>query len=229
MGRSTRSIVAFLLLTFLVGPTAALASPDQEGSGGTDRPPARAVVRGPTTTKWTFSTRDAGFTGSAQGWWSSTERSTRSNRNYIVGRCCHSGGSFRNYFTFDLSTLTGTVVLATLVLRRYSGKGGPTETYRLQDVVTDPTTLNETDGRDLDIWNDLGQGRRYGAFELPTDDPPLGLDKLALNDRALADIQAAQGGHFSVGGRLLTVEDGGFLFGGSYQAGRQELIVITAP
>ena len=52
-----------------------------------------------------------------------------------MGVCC--GAAHRNFFTFDLSELEGTVVSATLVVRKFFGKGEPTETLRLFDVVTD--------------------------------------------------------------------------------------------
>ncbi len=58
-----------------------------------------------------------------QGWWSATLANDASNDNFFVGRefdnLHHgtSGNILRDYFNFDLSAVTGSVVSATLFLR----------------------------------------------------------------------------------------------------------------
>lgn len=227
-----RAAAAALLLLSL-SPAAASADPSESSSrhssDGSAYPRVRATAGGMTT--WVFSTDQSQFRPgtSNQGWWSLQDFTRSSNENYIVGMCC-GGGDHRNFFTFDLSGLDGTVVSATLVVRKFLGKGEPTETLRLFDVLTDAASLNDNRAILPRIYKDLSRGHRYGTFELSTADETSRADvfELPLLELALADIQSAAGGFFSIGGRLLTSEDGGYLFGGSSGHGKQLLIVQTA-
>jgi hypothetical protein len=227
-----RAALAVLLLASLP-PAIALADPSEPSSphptDGSSHPRVRASEAG--TTTWVFSTDQSQFRPgtSNQGWWSNQDITRSSNDNYIVGVCC-GAGDHRNFFTFDLSELDGTVVSATLVVRKFFGKGAPTETLRLFDVLTDAATLNDNRAIVPRIYKDLARGHRYGTFELSTADETSRADvfELSLHELALTDIQAAAGGFFSIGGRLLTSEDGGFLFGGSSGHGKPLLIVQTA-
>jgi hypothetical protein len=220
------------LLLVSLSPAAALADPSEStsrhSSDGSVHPRVRATAGG--TTTWVFSTDQSQFRpgSSNQGWWSDRDITRSSNENYIVGICC--GAAHRNFFTFDLSELDGTVVSATLVVRKFFGKGEPTETLRLFDVVTDAAALNDNRAIVPRIYKDLGRGRRYGTFELSTADEASRADvfELSLLERAISDIQSAAGEFFSIGGRLLSSEDGGYLFGGSSGHGKQLLIVQTA-
>ena len=227
-----RAAAAGLLLVSL-SPAAALGDPSESSSrhssAGSAHPRVRATAGG--TTTWVFSTDQSQFRvgSSNQGWWSNQAITRSSNDNYIVGVCC-GGGDLRDFFTFDLSELDGTVVSATLVVRKFSGKGEPTETLRLFDVLTDAAALNDNRAIVPRIYKDLGRGHRYGTFDLSTADETSRADvfELPLLERALSDIQSAAGGFFSIGGRLLTSEDRGYLFGGSSGHGKQLLIVQTA-
>ena len=196
---------------------------------GLSHPRVRASAAGAET--WVFSTDQSQFREgtSNQGWWSLRDITRSSNDNYIVGACC-GVGEHRAFFTFDLSELEGTGVSATLVVRKFMGKGDPTETLRLFDVLTEAATLNDNRAIVPRIYKDLGRGARYGTFELSTADETSRADvfELSLRELALSDIQSAAGGFFSIGGRLLTSDDGGYLFGGSSSHGKQLLIVQTA-
>lgn len=226
-----RAAAAGLLLVTL-SPAAAFGDPSESSSRHSSAGPAHPRVNATAggTTMWVFSTDQSQFTPgtSNQGWWSNQDFTRSSNANYIVGACC--GADHRNFFTFDLSELEGTVVSATLVVRRFLGKGEPTETLRLFDVVTDAAALNDNRAIVPRIYKDLGRGHRYGTFDLSTADETSRADvfELSLHELALSDIQSAAGGFFSIGGRLLTSEDGGYLFGGSSGHGKQLLIVQTA-
>jgi hypothetical protein len=226
-----RAVIAALLLVSLQ-PAAALADPSESlgrQTKGSSHARARAAAAGGTT--WVFSTDQTQFRPgtSNQGWWSNQDLTRNSNDNYIVGRCC-GAADHRNFFTFDLSELDGTVVSATLVVRKFLGRGAATETLRLFDVLTEAATLNDNRAIVPRIYKDLGRGHRYGTFALSTVDEMSRADvfELSLHERALPDIQSAAGGFFSIGGRLLTAEDGGFLFGGSSGHGKQLLLVETA-
>jgi hypothetical protein len=227
-----RAAAAGLLLVSL-SPAAALGDPSDSSSShssdGSAHPRVRATAGG--TTTWVFSTDQSQFRegSSNQGWWSNQAITRSSNDNYIVGVCC-GGGDLRDFFTFDLSEFDGTVVSATLLVRKFSGQGGPTETLRLVDVVTGRRHLERQPGHRASDHKDLGRGHRYGTFDLSTADESSRADvfELPLLERALSDIQSAAGGFFSIGGRLLTSDDRGYLFGGSSGHGKQLLIVQTA-
>jgi hypothetical protein len=233
MSRIPRRSIALIVLLLVAIPGTALARPDQPSptAGGDGSADPRVTVTGGTT-RWVFSTRDRQFLPhtSNQGWWSNVHRATDSNDNYLAGRCC-GGGEYRNFFTFHLTGLTGTVTSATLVLRKYEGRGGPFEKLRFNDVTTPARKLNDNQGRNLTIFRDLGRGIKYGTYRLSTADEtsPDDVFKLRLNHYAVADIWRARGGFFSLGGQILTLRDGGFLFSGSGGRGRQELIVTTIP
>jgi hypothetical protein len=234
MSRIPRRPLVFIVLLLLALPGTALARPDQPASPATGRErsahPRVSVAGG--TTQWVFSTRDRRFLPhtSNQGWWSNTHRATDSSDNYLTGRCC-GGGEYRNFFTFHLTGLTGTVTSATLVLRRYEGRGGPFENLRFYDVTTPTRKLNDNQGTNPVIFRDLGRGRKYGTYRLSTADEtsPDDVFRLRLNLYAVADISRARGGFFSLGGHILTLKDGGFLFSHSGGRGRQELVVTTIP
>lgn len=234
MSRIPRRPVVLIVLLLVALPGTALAGPDQPAlpaTGGDRSADPRVTVLGGTT-QWVFSTRDRQFLPhtSNQGWWSNVHRATDSNDNYLMGRCC-GGGEYRNFFTFHLTGLTGTVTSATLVLRKYEGRGGPFEKLRFNDVTTPPKKLNENQGRNIAIVRDLGRGTKYGTYRLSTADEtsPDDVFRLRLNLYAVADISRARGGFFSLGGHILTLKDGGLLFSGSGGRGRQELIVTTIP
>ncbi len=159
-----------------------------------------------------------------QGWWATREESLDSNDNYLVGDSTTTPGIFRNFFTFDLSRKIGRVRAATLILRRYDGAGDATEVLGLFHVATGDRRLNDNQGRSDRIFRDLGTGTRYGRFTISTSDP--GPVRLRLNRAAVADINAARGGYFSIGGSLLSIDgDGERLFGFSHGGGVQRLLV----
>ena len=161
-----------------------------------------------------------------QGWYSDTEPSSDLTDNYFVGSPPGNPGVFRDFFTFDLSRLDGQVQAATLVVRRYRGTGDATEVLGLFSVATGARRLNNNSGVHEDIFRDLGAGQSYGRFSVSTVGRPEGLVHLKLNQAAIADINAARGTYFSVGGALLTDDgNGDGLFGYSRGEGVQWLVV----
>ena len=181
---------------------------------------------------FTFNTSDSPFTAGVDnhGWWSATLSATNTNTNYFTGRA--SGNLLRNFFTFDLSSLTGTVVSARLeVVRYFYTSPDSSEILGLFDVSTNAATLNNNEGTSAAIFDDLGMGVSYGTFVVDrytfSD-----MDTLifSLNAAAIADINAASG-FFSIGGSLQSISVGttteGITFGSS-GAGIQRLIVETS-
>ena len=139
----------------------------------------------------TLSTSDHTFrTGqeASQGWYGN-RTDPGNNDNYLVGK---GGQTYRDFFTFDLRSLTGTITHAKLRIRRGTASIGPVETLALFDVETQARQLNRPEGdRSRAIYRDLGTGRRYGRYDVSTNGRSWAVLVLRLNLRAIADIQAA--------------------------------------
>jgi len=112
-------------------------------------------------TSMTLSTADNPFDPGVlnQGWWSQTISVTDDNDNFAFG------GSYRNFFTFDLSPVSQTITAATLRINgtSTSGSGSYPITYGVFDVSTAAATLNNNVGTSSSIWTDLGSGTSYGS------------------------------------------------------------------
>lgn len=118
----------------------------------------------------------------------------------------------RNYHSFDLSGLTGTISGATLriwvdavapsLISPYQS-ADPFETVNLFDVSASATVLEDpsTDAVAAAlVYDDLGTGDSYGSFVVNSTDASTYID-VALNAVAISDLNAAVGtGSWSVGG-----------------------------
>jgi hypothetical protein len=174
-----------------------------------------------------FRTSDSPFDPGVnnQGWWSETVSAYDGSDNYVTGFTSTAANYFevRNFFTFDLRALdlTGrTIVSAVLQLDRGVGWEDPTETLTLFDVSTDAATLNDNTGINAAIFDDLGTGTEYGTYVVRAG--ASGRVAFRLDQAAIADITAAAGGFFSIGGTLQSPP--GFLFG--YTAGGDQRLVL---
>ncbi len=183
-----------------------------------------------------FNTSDSQFDAGVdnQGWWSDTRESRDENDNYATGITPYEEIA-HNFFTFDLSSLALPVISATLELTRFNYlSSAESETFGLFDVSTDAITLNNNVGINLTIYDDLGTGISYGQFEIFSDGLETDILSFELNAAAIADIDAAGGGWFSIGGDLLSlgspVGDGTeLLFGSSIDGGVQRLVLEVIP
>lgn len=150
----------------------------------------------------TFLTSDSQFDAGInnQGWWSATQGNNTTNDNIFVG--INGAEVLNNFFTFLLTNLTpNSVVSATLRINTTGGGSGPFPvTYSLFDVSTAAATLNNNDGTNAAITNDLASGTLYGATVLGGN--PASPFDTVLSAGAIADINAAIGGFFSIGGTL---------------------------
>jgi hypothetical protein len=130
-----------------------------------------------------------------RGWITSTDvgDGTSSANNYYAGidASFNNGEELRNWFEFDLSSVTGTVTSATLELA--SGtylSSQPSETFQL-------TSLPSSFG-----FADLGTGTFYASQVYSSLDNSTTV-AIALDAAAITDINA--GGTFGMGGRLTSL------------------------
>ena len=120
----------------------------------------------------------------------------------------------RNYFTFDLSGISGTVTAAEIRIAHPSNSydsPDASETVELFDVSTESSVLqNPPVGPDLtpleEIFGDLGSGGSFGTFEASLSDDGT-VETIQLNGVALQNLNqeiAAGDGIWSIGGSLTT-------------------------
>jgi hypothetical protein len=124
--------------------------------------------------------------------------------------------SFRNFFTFDLSSVSGTVTGATLTVPNTScgATGGvASTTYDLWDVSSSAADLAASDPVSSPagqaVFADLGTGTSYGSTPVTASPATV---SVALSTDGLAALQAAAGtGFFAIGGSYSSTTNGLFL------------------
>ncbi len=147
-----------------------------------------------------------------QGWWTtSTIPNGSNNDNYITGRGANDfpADSFRSFFSFDLSGISGVVTSARFDVRLYNQSRAVS--LSLWDVDTPAATLITTRNNisNPTIFADLGSGTSYGLFSIALGNST-DILSLTLNAAALNDINSGVGlGYFSIGAALL---NGGTIF-----------------
>ena len=152
--------------------------------------------------------------------------------NYAVGWYPAGIAELRDYFVFDLSTVTGTVTSAFLRLStappafiRY-GSSDPSETYTLFDVSTALAALTGGTGG-VPAFNDLGGGTSYGNF-VATSAIGETVD-IPLNAAGIAFL-AGSSGQVALGGAITTLSMGPtteFLFNSTNAGLTRQLVVTT--
>ncbi len=177
----------------------------------------------------TFDTSQSQFdTGvNNQGFWIDNASANNVNDNYLTGQI--GSNTYRSFFTFDLSSLGALDVITSAslqILRETSASGNEAfETLELFDVTTDAATLNNNQGMNAAIFSDLGSGTSYGAFPVPGSGPITDVLVFDLTS-AIADMNAARGGFFSIGVSLITNDGNDFLFGNSGGADSEQNLVV---
>lgn len=157
-----------------------------------------------------LSTADGAFDPGVrnQGWYATGQPNFDANDNYFIGESATP--ALRNFFTFDLSSVTipvgEQVISAELQLIRGGSIGEEFEIIGFFHVSTDAETLNNNVGINVPVWEDLGSGVSYGEFEVLSRSTGFESEVLAfdLNDAAISDIAGSLGGYFSLGGALLS-------------------------
>jgi hypothetical protein len=143
------------------------------------------------------------------------------NAFYLAGVCGSSDACLgddlarRDFFTFDLSGITSPVTAATLSIFNpdatvLPGSGLPVApgyisdaaslTYSLYKQAASAATI-ESSTQNLGIYAGLGSGNLLGSVSVSAADNGRFVD-LALDAQAIADLNAAFGGLFAVGGAV---------------------------
>ena len=167
-----------------------------------------------------------------RGWYDINGIHQNANPNYIAGAL--QGGSpntadVRNFFVFDLGSVTGTITSARLHLwnpaddpttttvnesgfRSTPMGNSPdrTETYQVNDVTTNINDLLAGnlvlgDATGIARYNDLGNGSIFGSYAATNADNGTFID-IVLNDAALSALNAGLGGLFAFGGSIVTLD-----------------------
>jgi hypothetical protein len=121
--------------------------------------------------------------------------------------CGGSNQEFRNFFVFDLSAASGTIVGARLRIQVPVGNyvsGNATEDLSLFEVSTAIATLTAGGTGLTAIYDDLADGTEYGARTLSVADEGTVIE-IPFNNAGLAAINAALGGTWAVGGAVTTL------------------------
>lgn len=109
------------------------------------------------------------------GWYTNTGQHSTVNQNYLAGSLTTGKEEYRNFFVFDLSGVTETIVGATF--RAYNPSAAvpgdlddgyispdANETYAMFEVSTDIASLTDGSGG-VAAFNDLAMGLSYGSRE----------------------------------------------------------------
>lgn len=136
------------------------------------------------------------------GWYSDAGVHQPANLTYIVRT--NGTGNHRNFFVFDLSGVTQTIVSAVLKLENpQSLTNSINSTYTLYDVSTSVATLVTGQSSATAIYADLGSGVSYGSATINSSVSP-GFVEISLNAAAISAMNSASG-LFALGGALSAV------------------------
>jgi hypothetical protein len=131
--------------------------------------------------------------------------------------------SYHSYFVFDLSPYAGQVVTSAVFHVTVNSVGyfssDPTETLGLFDVNSSNIAAlqNQHTSGNVSAFNDLAGGNQYGSRAYSASDESHDTT-ITLNSTGLADLNAALGQKFAIGGALTTIgnpSDFTYLFGAS--------------
>ena len=137
---------------------------------------------------------------SDSGWWTNSFGHDASNKNYIAGHFDGGKGEYNNYFTFDLSGISGTITTASLNLYTYQVVGSSVD-YQLFDVTSPLSEVHAT-GTNAAVYDDLMTGVSYGSFIYNSSDNNL-FRSILLNTDGISALNSAIGGEFGIGGTIV--------------------------
>ena len=152
------------------------------------------------------------LTPDAAGWYDEHGYHWDQNSSYFVGEGSY-GDEYRNFFSFDLSSIAGTIQTATL--RAYNMSDGfdsvdPTETWTLYDVESSNESLVTSspyyDPEGLAVFDYLGAGVVYGSRIVSAADAASQIS-VDLNAAALLALNSTTN-YFAIGGAITTLGTG---------------------
>lgn len=161
------------------------------------------------------------------GWYNKTGNHYSTNTNYSAGSWNTRDDAWRNFFVFDLSSVTGPITTAVFNFNvaGTSGSSVATGTYELFDVLTPVLTLVGGGTGLTAIYDDLGTGVSFGSLSVAPIDQG-SVVSLNFNSAGLAAINSSLGGSFAFGGDL---SFGVRIGGGSSNAQPTTLILTQGP
>ncbi|PXW89665.1 putative secreted protein with PEP-CTERM sorting signal/MYXO-CTERM domain-containing protein [Nitrosomonas sp. Nm84] len=134
------------------------------------------------------------------GWWTSDFGHDASNKNYFAGHgSTATTGNHNNYFTFDLSGISGTITSASFNLFTYTVAGSSVD-YQLFDVTSPLSEVHAT-GTNAAVYDDLMTGVSYGSFIYNSSDSNE-FRSILLNADGISALNSAIGGEFGIGGTI---------------------------
>lgn len=142
-----------------------------------------------------------------QGWYDSTGFHGPANPNYSAGDANVTDGLlYRNWFAFNIPTLSSEITSASLKLKSYdvSAPSG-SETFALYNVATEVDTVVAGGSGKTAIYTDLGDGSLYGSRSYTVAESNT-TKSITLNAGALSAISAKSGSKFALGGRITTLD-----------------------
>lgn len=142
-----------------------------------------------------------------RGSYSSAGVHVGSNDAYISGFDSFEGQEFRNFFVFDIPTLSGTDTYTSAVLNIYNGGtatpnafGMAGRTFTISSIATDINTLRVGGTGLTSVFNDLRGGVDYGSITFVSTPGNNATIKFNLNANGLAAINSAAGSQIAFGG-----------------------------
>jgi len=159
--------------------------------------------------------------------------------NYLAGESSKSEYEHRNWFSFDLSSVTleaGELITgATLSLQNGGYGGGEKEEWTVMSVETDVTVVMADHGPGspdgIAIFADLKDESIYGSTTISLSTPKDAIIDVGLTGVAISNITSSIGGLFAVGGYVSSLNSpllDEFLFSGtSNQLGTVNLLLET--
>ncbi len=159
-----------------------------------------------------------------RGWYDYSGVHNATNDNYIAST------EHRDFFVFDLSSVTDYIVDATLKVYSASFSGvAATEIYRMFDVLTPVATLVAGGTGLTSIYNDLGAGTVYAERTVLSSEAGQTIN-ITLNSNAIAAMNANHS-LFAMAGILVNGAPGDpyrYIFGGSGGAVATQLVLNTS-
>ncbi len=152
--------------------------------------------------------------------------------NYLAG--LYTGLEYRDFFNFDLTSVSGTILSAQLVINNNNtiqSSPDASETLGIFDYSGSIASLVGGTGG-VTAFNDLGTGTSFGSLSLPTTSfSGTGNATINFNAAGIAALNAALGGQFAVGGALTTISSTAnqYVFGGTIDFPATQLVLTTVP